>query len=133
MQEFGLYIPKYDFATSTQYDGKLSNIREKQKELIKDKSAVSLLENWIVDGSKAKVRKMTNDNIKQILRTFNTECENAIDKVKFNNIESMKKIIEKSFKSLNKLNQTVRVSIREEFLNLKIEELYLAHEYQMKK
>lgn len=133
MQDFGLYQPKYDFATSEQYKEKLVEIRNKQKEMIKNKTAVTYSENWTVDGSKSKGKKMTNDNIKQILRTFNTECENAIDRVKFNNIDSMKKRIEKSFESLNKLNQTVLVGIRDEFLNLKIKELYLAYEYQVKK
>lgn len=133
MQDFGLYQPKYDFATSEQYKEKLDQIRNLQKEMIKNKTAVIYSENWTVDGSKAKGRKMTNDNIKQILRTFNTECENAIDRVKFNNIDSMKKRIEKSFESLNKLNQTVLVGLRSEFLNLKIKELYLAYEYKVKK
>ena len=133
MQEFGLYTPKYDFVTSDEYKDKLDEIRKNQKEMIKNKSAVSYSENWTVDGSKAKGKKMTNDNIKQILRSFNTECENAIDKVKFNNIDNMKKRIEKSFEALNKLNVTVCVQIKEEYLDIKIEELYLAYEYQVKK
>ena len=133
MQEFGLYTPKYDFVTSDEYKDKLDEIRKNQKEMIKNKSAVSYSENWTVDGSKAKGKKMTNDNIKQILRSFNTECENAIDKVKFNNIDNMKKRIEKSFEALTKLNVTVCVQIKEEYLDIKIEELYLAYEYQVKK
>ena len=133
MQDFGLYQPKYDFATSEQYKAKLDDLRNKQKQMIKDKTAVHYSTNWTVDGSKAKGTKMTNDNIKQILRSFNTECENAIDRVKFNNIDSMKKRIEKSFESLNKLNETVHVGLKPSFLNLKIEELYLAYEYQVKK
>ena len=133
MQDFGLYQPKYDFVTSEQYKTKLDDLRNKQKQMIKDKTAVHYSTNWTVDGSKAKGTKMTNDNIKQILRTFNTECENAIDRVKFNNIDSMRKRIEKSFESLNKLNQTVNVGLKPSFLNLKIEELYLAYEYQVKK
>lgn len=133
MQDFGLYQPKYDFITSEQYKNKLEEIRNKQKEMIKNKTAVTYSENWTVDGSKSKGKKMTNDNIKQILRTFNIECENVIDRVKFNNIDSMKKRIEKSFESLNKLNKTVLVGLRNEYLNLKIEELYLSYEYQVKK
>lgn len=133
MQDFGLYQPKYDFVTSEQYKAKLDDLRKKQKQMIKDKTAVHYSTNWTVDGSKAKGTKMTNDNIKQILRSFNTECENAIDRVKFNNIDSMKKRIEKSFESLNKLNETVHVRLKPSFLNLKIEELYLAYEYQVKK
>lgn len=133
MQEFGLYQPKYDFATSDQYKEKLNQIRNKQKDMIKNKTAVTYSQNWTVDGSKAKGKKMTNDNIKQILRSFNTECENAIDRVKFNNIDSMNKRIEKSFDSLNKLNKTVLIGLKNEFLDLKIQELYLAYEYQVKK
>lgn len=133
MQDFGLYKPKYNFVTSDQLKVSLDIVRSNQKQMIKNKTAVNFSENWTVDGSKAKGKKMTNDNIKQIIRTFNTDCENAIDKVKFNNMDSMKKRIEKSFESLNKLNQTVGVSIRTEFLKSKIEELYLAYEYQVKK
>lgn len=132
-QSFSLYKPMYDFASSELYKEKLESIRNKQKYMIKNKTAVSFYDGWTVDGSKAKGRKMTNDNIKQILRCFNTDCENAIDKVKFNNIESMKNRINTSFRTLNSLNSTNRVSITIQYLNLKLEELSLAYEYQKKK
>lgn len=133
LEDFGLYEPLYDFAKSDEYKKKLDEVREKQKYMIKNKTAVNYFDGWSVDGSKAKGRKMTNDNIKQILRSFNIECENIIDRVKFNNIESMKKRIEKSYTSLNKLNQSVRVSISDSFYKLKLQELHLAYEYQVKK
>lgn len=133
LEDFGLYEPLYDFAKSDEYKKKLDEVREKQKYMIKNKTAVNYFDGWAVDGSKAKGRKMTNDNIKQILRSFNIECENIIDRVKFNNIESMKKRIEKSYTSLNKLNQSVRVSISDSFYKLKLQELHLAYEYQVKK
>lgn len=91
MEEFGLYKPRYDFASSLEYKDKLNVIREMQKAMIKSKSAVNYSENWTVDGSKAKGKKMTNDNIKMILRSFNNECEAAINKVKFSNIQSIEK------------------------------------------
>lgn len=133
LQEFGLYEPIYDFANSDMYKERLKGLRDLQKGMIKNKSAVDYFDGWTVDGSKAKGRKMTNDNIKQILRTFNIECESIIDKVKFNNIESMRKRITKSFESLNKINQSNRVSIKNDYLDLKINELNLAYEYQVKK
>lgn len=133
MQEFGLYKPTYDFANAEMYKDKLESIRQLQKDNIKDKSAVTYSELWTVDGSKTKGKKMTNDNIKQILRCFNNECENATDRVKFNNIESMRKRIIKAYDVLNKLNKTNKVSIRNSFLDLKLQELNLAYEYQVKK
>ncbi|MFU1862564.1 DUF4041 domain-containing protein, partial [Enterococcus faecium] len=73
MESFGLYEPKYNFASSLAYKEPLQVIRGFQKEEIKKKTATYFSENWTVDGSLAKGRKMTNDNIKQILRSFNNE------------------------------------------------------------
>nr|WP_277612726.1 DUF4041 domain-containing protein [Methanocorpusculum petauri] len=76
---------------------------------------------------------MITNNIKQIVRSFNAECENAIDRVKFNNVESMKGRIKRSYDHLNKLNKTNAICISEKYYNLKIEELHLAIEYALKK
>lgn len=133
MQEFGLYSPMYEFSSSEEYKEKLESIRTEQKMMMKTKLAVSYFDEWTINGSKAEGRKMTNENIKQILRTFNTECEVIIDKVKFNNFETMKKRIEKSFELVNKMNSSNRVAITPKFLKLKIQELHLAYEFQMKK
>ena len=133
MESFGLYKPKYDFANSSQYKFKLEEIRKKQKEMIKTKKAVHYSENWMVDGSASKGRKMTNDNIKMILRSFNSDCEAAINKIKFNNLERIENRIYKSFEQLNKLNEVNKVSISQEFLNLKFDELYLGYEYEQKR
>lgn len=133
LQEFGLYEPIYDFANSDQYKAKLEENRKKQKDLIKNKTGVSYYDHWTVDGSRAKGRKMNNDNIKQIIRTFNVECESIIDRLTFANVESMKKRINKSYDALNKMNQSNRVALKPNFLQLKLEELQLAYEYQVKK
>ena len=66
IESFGLYKPRYNFSNSSQYKFKLEEIRNKQKEMIKNKKAVHYSENWTVDGSISKGRKMTNDNIKMI-------------------------------------------------------------------
>lgn len=133
MESFGLYLPKYNFASSLGYKDKLAQVRSHQKQMIKDKSAVNYFENWTVDGSKAKGKKMTNDNVKQILRSFNNECEASINKIKYNNIQSVENRINKSFEQLNKLNHSNRLSLTNQFLTLKLEELYLAYEYERRK
>lgn len=132
-QSFSLYKPIYDFAKSEQYKDRLEKIREEQKTMIKNKTAVSYFDGWTVDGSKSKGQKMNNDNIKQIIRSFNNECENVIDRVTFANIESMRKRIQSAYDSLNKLNTSTRIALKSEFLALKMQELNLAYEYQIKK
>lgn len=132
-QEFGLYKAVYDFANSDQYKDRLAVVRQAQKNMIKEKTATNHNFNWEVGGSKQAGKKLVNDTIKQILRSFNTECENAIDRVKFNNYESMQARIQKSYDTLNKLNVSLQVSISQHYLYSKIDELRLALEYAMKK
>lgn len=132
-QNFSLYKPLYDFATSEEYKDKLDDIRNKQKEIIKNKTAVTFNTNWTVNGSKSQGRKMTNDGIKLILRSFNNECENVIDRVKFNNFDSMKARIQKSYDTLNSLNSINQIYLNKEYLDYKFDELALAYEYQRKR
>lgn len=133
LQECAIYEPRYDFTTSLQYKEELDEVRQYQKDMIKDKSAVIYSENWTVDGSLAKGRKMTNGNIKVILRCFNSECEAAINKIKYNNIHTIEKRIQTSFNILNQAFKTAKVAITEDYLDLKFDELYLGYEFERKK
>ena len=72
-QSYSLFKPMYDFASSEEYKEKLEEIRSQQKEMIRNKTAATCSTKWTVDGSEAKGRKVTNDNIKMLLRCFNTD------------------------------------------------------------
>lgn len=133
LQDFGMYSPIYDFATSDGYKDRLDTIRAEQKHMILNKKAATCSRVWTVDGSEVQGRVMTNQNIKQILRCFNDECDMLISKVKFNNITAYTDKIIKSFDALNRMNSKNAVSLSTAYLNLKIEELQLAYEYAVKK
>ncbi|PAV28079.1 ATPase [Virgibacillus profundi] len=132
-QSFGFYDPKYDLENSEQYKEKLKEIRNQQKEMVKNKTATSHSDNWQLDGSKQKGKVMNNNNIKLTLRSFNNECDAAVSNVKFNNINSMEKRIKKAYDQLNKTNKNNQIDIKEKYLALKLDELYLAYEYVQKK
>ena len=84
MQDFGLYRPRYDFATSGQYKDRLQYIREQQKQLVKQGQAVTGYSNWMVNGNISEGKRMVKDMQKLLLRAFNSECDELIDKVKYN-------------------------------------------------
>ena len=132
-QEFGLYKPHYDCMTSDHYKDKIDHNRFVQKEMIKNKTALNYFDGWQLDGSKSKGRAMNNDNMKMVLKAFNFECDSIIDKVKFNNLEKIRDQIYKSASAIDKLNVRNRISIRKEYIDLKIQELELVHEYRQKK
>lgn len=132
-QSFGLYTPRYSFVNADEYKARLLEIRAQQKDMIKNKSAVSGNTNWTVNGSTSKGRRMVADMQKLLLRAFNAECDDVIEHVKYNNIESSEKRITASRDAISKLGNLMDVSIQPAYYRLKIEELYLAFEYQQKK
>lgn len=133
LQDFGLYKPMYDFATSSEYKEKLFEVRTEQKKMIKSKTAAICTTQWTVNNNRTQGKKMTNDSIKQVIITFNIECENAINKVTFCNYESMRQRIERAYKKLNELNRVHCIYISNKYLELKKQELSLAYEYAKKK
>ncbi|WP_163582092.1 DUF4041 domain-containing protein [Gracilibacillus saliphilus] len=132
-QSFGFYDPKFELENSEQYKEKLSDIRSRQKEMVKNKQATNHFDEWTLEGSKQKGKVMNNNNIKLTIRSFNNECDAAIANVKFNNINAMEKRIKKSAEQLNKTNKHNRIEIKDSYVALKLDELYLAYEYAQKK
>lgn len=133
LEEYGLYIPNYSFANSSQYKERLSHVRDEQKEMIRNQTAAVIDQPMTFNNSKAKGKALQKKNIKQLLRAFNGECEAAVSKVTKSNIESIEKRINRSFTQLNKLNDTNGVSITKEYLNSKLDEAHIALEYALKK
>lgn len=132
LQEFGLYTNYYNFQNSTEYINCLNENRDKQKYMLKNDTAATYTL-FTLNGSTKQGEKLTKDMVKVTIRSFNSECEYAISKVKFNNIISIEKKINNAYDQINKLGKYTSIYISEEYLQLKIEELYLVYEYQQKK
>ena len=133
LQSFALYRPQYNYSTSSEYKEHMDAIKQKQAEMITQSKAAICTRVWALEGSTNKGKKFEDDNIKQILRSFNIECDDIISKVKFSNYDVSRKRIQKAFDLLNKLNAINKIQITEAFLQLKFEELTLAFEYAQKK
>lgn len=132
-QDFGLYTPKFSFVSSDIYKEKLKDVRSKQKELIKNNLAVTGNMHWTVNGNASKGKKMVKDMQKLLLRAFNAECDDAVEHVKYGNFEQYQKKIQHSCDSISKLGSIMDVGITSRYFNLKVDELSLALEYQIKK
>lgn len=133
LQSFGFYKPHYDLQNSEMYKAKLEEIRDKQELLVKSGKAAIIPTNFMFNNSRTEGDKVIKDYVKLILRSFNNECDASIINVKFNNVHVIKKKIEKAFDILNNLGKRMSISIVQTYLSLKLEELYLYYEYQVKK
>lgn len=133
LQSFGLYKPRYALENSDAYRARLEVVRAKQAALVKAGRAATCPQSWTVNNSKAEGERMIRDYSKLVVRSFNNECDAAIVDVKFSNVESIEKRIRKAFDALNKLTDRMSIQLSPDYLGLKLEELYLCHEYQVKK
>lgn len=134
VQSFGLYTPRFPFASSTDYKEALAKIRNMQKEMIRNKTATSSNTNWFVNDSRVKGAKMVLDLQKLLLRAFNTECDELISKVKYTNFDASLKKLYAIAESISKMTaSSVNITINSRYIDLKVKELRLAFEFAQKK
>lgn len=132
LAELGVYEPHFDFEDSEEFKRSIESVRERQKHLIECKTAVICGQTWTVDGNVAKGQAMVNRGIRLTLRAFNNECDAAIANARWNNVSAMEKRIIRAYEQLNSLNKSTSIEIVPEYLNLKVRELLLTHEYKEK-
>lgn len=131
-QSFGFYKPLYDCADSAAYRQLLSKIRDRQKEMVKARTALRTESAFSIENDKAGGKKVTKNLEKLILRAFNGECDAIVDKVTFSNLDAITARITKAYQDMNDLCQIVGISISQAYLHAKIEELHVCYEYQRK-
>jgi len=133
LESFALYEPRFKLTTSQEYKARLDSVRDRQKVMVKNAQAATGNMQWTVNNSQAQGRKLVNDMIKLVIRSFNNEADACVANVKFDNVELGEKRILKSFEACNRLGKIMSVEISGIYLDLKLDELYLAHEFQIKK
>lgn len=133
LQEFGFFERQYNFSDSTKYKDRLDILRMEQKSMTKNGTAGRIVSPMLLDNSKSKGRAMQNQLIKAALRGFNGEADALLVKVSVVNIDNKIKALRKAFEQLNKMYSRNLIEITYQYLELKIEELRLAAEYELKK
>lgn len=128
--DVGLYDRSFLFDNNEAYEYKLEQIRSEQKEMVRSKSAWWWKPDWRVNGSLREGNKMTERIRRLLMLAFNGICDEAIAKVRWNNLSLFEQRIRKSFEKINEMASVNEVSIVEPYCELKLSELRLAHEFQ---
>ena len=132
LAHLGIYRPHFEFSDSQQFRDQIERVRAEQKALVSGKTAIECWTDWAVGGSKREGQKMTGRAIRLSLRAFNNECESAVANTRWNNVTTMENRIHRAYDQINKLNESLNIHINERFLDLKLKELWLTHEYREK-
>lgn len=110
---------------SSQINTYIKKLQMKEKELLN-------LEEVKIFNVSTENKRHQNAQAKQIIRLFNAETSQLINKVNSKNIESMQNKIFKSYEGINKIFETDNLRIPETLLDIKLEMLDLMHKYQVK-
>lgn len=114
----------YTEINSAQIKNELAMLDLKIKELIKSSEATHI----DFDYSKKKERSLE----RQILKVFNSDVASALSKLTYTNIDATRGRIIKSYESSNEIFKDDNIEITQEYLDLRLEELNLLYQYQVK-
>ncbi|MDC5822695.1 DUF4041 domain-containing protein [Vibrio europaeus] len=126
-------IPQYLYETSTRFAEEIKYVRQQQKEMIKDKTAVNFPESTVISNDKSFNNKILNGQVKLMLTAFNIECDLLIGKVSPSSFGRTLERIEKLANTLEKSAATLECGFDIDYIELKFEECKLQYQYTLKK
>lgn len=113
--------------TSEEFKDKLAVLDIEYKDFIKSGTAVD------ISANDYETKKRLNDNVKQILRCFNSEASSIIGSVSASNVEKMRGNLSKAFQTINSIFASDGLSLTPKLLEMRLKELNLVYSYQQKK
>ncbi|HEK9608463.1 TPA: DUF4041 domain-containing protein, partial [Streptococcus equi subsp. equi] len=116
LQEYGFFERQYKFSHSTKYKDALDTLRMKQKTLIKNGEATSIISPMTLDGSAAKGKAMQNQLRKAAIRGFNGEADALLVKVSVVNVDKKVQTLQKAFEQLNKMYERNLIQLTFKYL-----------------
>jgi regulator of protease activity HflC (stomatin/prohibitin superfamily) len=132
LQDVGIYRYHHPLEDAAQYRDRLKELEDRIDGIIKTGKPVLAADLFTFDGSLAKGRRMVADLSRLMLRAYNAEADNCVRSLRAGNITTAKKRIEASVTAIEKLGVIMDMRINPEYHTLRIQELELTADYQMK-
>lgn len=132
LQDVGIYRYHHPLEDAAAYKDRLTDINGRTDELVKANQAVLAADLFTFDGSLAKGRKMVGDLSRLMLRAYNAEADNCVRSLRNGNISTAKKRLENAMRSIEKLGVIMEMRVNPDYHQLRVEELELTADYQMK-
>lgn len=130
--DLGFTSPLFDYDTSETFKKEIIKVKDEQKKLVKMGLAYEAPKKMMFDGSLSKGKERLKKDINIIIKTFNSDCDSIISKVRYNNLETIESRIKKSFSTINDLNLDLKIQIKNNYLDLKLKELHLTYGQKLK-
>jgi hypothetical protein len=128
--ELGVYAPHFELGDSTAFRDAIGKIREQQKAMVASEQAVFTNKPQPLEPGKSESAQTRA--LKLTLRAFNGEADAAIANVRWSTIAAMEQRIIRAREQFDRLNAPYAIFVNSDYVALKLQELYLTHEYREK-
>jgi hypothetical protein len=133
LQDVGIYRYHHPLDNAAAYKERLARIEGQIDEIVRAGRAVLAADLFTFDGSLAKGRKMVADLSKLMLRAYNAEADNCVRSLRSGNVSTATKRLASAVKAIEKLGAIMDMRINPEYHGLRIAEIELTADYQMKR
>ena len=132
LQDVGIYRYHHPLENAAAYKERLSALEGEMDTVIKSGGAVLAADLFTWDGSLAKGRKMVGDLSKLMLRAYNAEADNCVRSLRSGNVVTAKKRLDAAVAAIEKLGAMMQMRINPQYHDLRVQELELTADFQMK-
>lgn len=126
----GLYPISLTADTPDDLKSRLEDIRGQLAEMVRNKTAAICSTKWTINGSASEGSRATRHYVRIMLRTFNADADACLDMVRWNNLDKCILRVLTSFNYVNQLGSSHATTIQKSYMELRIEQLRLMHQYR---
>jgi hypothetical protein len=132
LQDVGIYRYHHPLEDAAAYKDRLHTLDTRIDEVVKAGRAVLAADLFTFDGSLAKGRRLVADLSKLMLRAYNAEADNCVRSLRSGNVTTAKKRLESAVSAIEKLGAVMQMRVNPNYHALRVEELELTADFQMK-
>jgi hypothetical protein len=132
LQDVGIYRYHHPLENAALYKERLAQLDTQINEVVKAGRAVLAADMFTFNGSLAKGRKMVADLSRLMLRAYNAEADNCVRSLRSGNITTATRRLEAAMTAIEKLGAIMEMRVNPEYHALRVAELQLTADYQMK-
>lgn len=133
LQAVGIYRYHHPLENAVAYRDRLDLISDRIAVMVKSGSAIEKSNMFTFDGSLAKGQSLTNNLAKLMLRAYNAEADTVVRTLRAGNMAAALKRMNAARDAIAKLGAMMEMHISEAYHGLRVEEIELTADYQMKK
>ncbi len=132
LQDVGIYRYHHPLENAAAYKDRLRDLEAKIDEVIKAAHAVLASDMFTFSGSLAKGRRMVADLSKLMLRAYNAEADSCVRSLRSGNVTTAKRRLHNAVTAIERLGVMMEMRINPEYHALRVAELELTADFQMK-